>query len=62
MPSSCHRQQPRSWACLWRTRLIKVAAEVITRTRKVIVWVSSSWRHLHYFLAVSTLRAAIASG
>jgi Transposase DDE domain group 1 len=38
----------------WRTRLIKVAAEVITRSRRVIVRLSASWPHLDHFLAVST--------
>jgi Transposase DDE domain group 1 len=41
------------FACTWRTRLIKVAAEVITRARRVIVRLSSSWPHLHHLLAVS---------
>src|SRR5271157_6304765 len=50
------------FACTWRTRLIKVAAEVITRTRRVIVRLSSSWPHRDYFLAVSTLPPAIPSG
>ena len=41
------------FACTWRTRLIKVAAEVITRARRVIVRLSSSWPHLDSFFAVS---------
>jgi hypothetical protein len=41
------------FACTWRTRLIKVAAEVITRTRRVIVRLSASWPHLDHFVAVS---------
>ncbi len=41
------------FACTWRTRLIKVAAEIITRARRVIVRLSASWPHLNYFLAVS---------
>src|SRR4051812_25362704 len=41
------------FACTWRTRLIKVAAEVITRARRVIVRLSGSWPHLDHFLAVS---------
>jgi hypothetical protein len=41
------------FACTWRTRLIKVAAEIITRTRRVIVRLSASWPHLDHFLAVS---------
>jgi Transposase DDE domain group 1 len=41
------------FACTWRTRLIKVAAEVITRARRVIVRLSGSWPHLDQFLRVS---------
>ena len=40
------------FACTWRTRLIKVAAEVITRARRVIVRLSASWPHVDHFLAV----------
>jgi hypothetical protein len=46
------------FACTWRTRLIKVAAEIITRARRVIVRLSASWPHLDHFWAVS--RAVIA--
>ena len=41
------------FACTWRTRLIKVAAEVITRTRRVVVRLSGSWPYLDHFLQVS---------
>jgi len=41
------------FACTWRTRLIKVAAEVITRARRVIVRLSASWPYLHHLQAVS---------
>jgi hypothetical protein len=41
------------FACTWRTRLIKVAAEVITRSRRVVVRLSGSWPHLDHFLQVS---------
>ena len=41
------------FACTWRTRLIKVAAEVVTRARRVIVRLSGSWPHLDHFLQVS---------
>jgi hypothetical protein len=41
------------FACTWRTRLIKVAAEVITRARRVIVRLSGSWPHLDHFVGVS---------
>jgi hypothetical protein len=40
------------FACTWRTRLIKVAAEIVTRARRVIVRLSASWPHLDHFLAV----------
>jgi hypothetical protein len=39
----------------WRTRLIKVAAEVLTRSRRVIIRLSASWPHLDHFLAVSRI-------
>jgi hypothetical protein len=41
------------FACTWRTRLIKVGAEIITRARRIIVRLSGSWPHLDHFLAVS---------
>src|SRR6516162_9484751 len=41
------------FACTWRTRLIKVAAEVLTRARRVVVRLSGSWPHLDHFLRVS---------
>jgi Transposase DDE domain group 1 len=41
------------FACTWRSLLIKVAAEVITRSRRVIVRLSGSWPHLDQFLKVS---------
>jgi hypothetical protein len=43
------------FAYTWRTRLIKVAAEVITRARHVIVRLSASWPHLDDFLRVSRI-------
>jgi hypothetical protein len=41
------------FACTWRTRLIKVAAEISTRARRVVVRLSASWPHLDHFLAVA---------
>jgi hypothetical protein len=41
------------FASTWRTRLIKVAAEIITRARRVIVRLSASWPHRDHFMAVS---------
>lgn len=40
-------------ASTWRTQLIKVAAEVVTRARHVIIRLSSSWPHLKTFQDVS---------
>jgi hypothetical protein len=36
----------------WRTLLIKVAAEVIVRTRRVVARLSSSWSHLDWYRRV----------
>lgn len=41
------------FAGTWRTRLIKVAAEVIVRARRVIVRLSGSWPHREHFVEVS---------
>ena len=45
----------------WRTRLIKVAAEIIVSTRRIVIRLSGAWPHLgHYFAvcaAVAHLRA-----
>src|SRR4051794_3913718 len=41
------------FACTWRTRLIKAAAEVIVRARRVIVRLSGSGAHRDHFLQVS---------
>jgi hypothetical protein len=46
------------FACTWRTRLIKVAAEIITRARRVIVRLSASWPYLNHLLAVGRAVAA----
>ena len=37
----------------WRTRLIKVAAEVVTRARRIIIRLAASWPHLECFRQVS---------
>jgi hypothetical protein len=37
----------------WRTLLVKVAATVIVSTRRVLVQVSASWPHFHYFRQVT---------
>jgi hypothetical protein len=41
------------FASTWRTRLIKVAAEVITRARRVIVRISGSWPYRDHLVEVS---------
>ncbi len=38
--------------CTWRTLLIKVAAEVVVRTRRILVRLPSSWPHLGWYLRV----------
>jgi hypothetical protein len=35
--------------CTWRTLLVKVAAEVVVSTRRVLVRLSSSWPHLSWY-------------
>jgi hypothetical protein len=48
--------------CTWRTLLIKVAAEVIVRTRRIVVRLSSSWPHLDWYRRVcERLRAPLPS-
>jgi hypothetical protein len=43
----------------WRTRLIKVAAEVIVSARRILVRLSSCWPHLHHYLQVSAAVLAV---
>jgi hypothetical protein len=38
--------------CTWRTLLIKVAAEIVVRTRRILVRLSSSWPHLDWYRRV----------
>ena len=46
--------------CTWRRLLIKVAAEVIVRTRRIVVRLSSSWPHLAWYRRVcARLRAPL---
>ena len=35
--------------CTWRTLLIKVAAGVVVRTRRIVVRLSASWPHLAWY-------------
>jgi hypothetical protein len=46
--------------CTWRTRLIKVAAEVLVSSRRVLVRLSSNWPHLDHFRAVSQTLLSLA--
>jgi hypothetical protein len=46
--------------CTWRTLLIKVAAEVVVSTRRIVVRLSSSWPHLGWYHRVcERLRAPV---
>jgi len=45
--------------CTWRTHLIKVAAQVIVRARRVIVRLASNWPYLDYYQDVSRLVLAL---
>jgi hypothetical protein len=38
--------------CTWRTLLIKVAAEVVVSTRRIVVRLSSTWPHLDWYRRV----------
>src|SRR5262249_657399 len=67
----CRRQRDplgEGQPCTWRLLLIKVAAEVIGSTRRVVVRLSRSWPHLHHFpqvgarLAGPAARAAPSGG
>jgi Transposase DDE domain group 1 len=52
--------------CTWRTRLIKVAAEIVVSARRVVVRLASSWPYLEHYRqvvqAVLRLQAKNASG
>jgi DDE family transposase len=41
------------FACTWRTRLIKVAAEVLVSARRVLIRLSGTWPYLDHFQHVS---------
>jgi len=45
--------------CTWRTHLIKVAAQVIVRARRVIVRLASNWPYLDYYQRVSQIVLAL---
>ena len=48
--------------CTWRTRLIKVAAEITTSSRRVLVRLSSSWPHLEELFRIGELVATADTG
>jgi hypothetical protein len=41
----------------WRTRIIKVAAEVVAATRHIVIRLSASWPSLDLFLQVARANA-----
>ncbi len=45
----------------WRTRIIKVAAEVIVSTRRIVIRLSSSWPYLKLFQQVAQANATLAN-
>jgi hypothetical protein len=48
--------------CTWRTLLIKVAAEVVVRTRRIVVRLSSCWPRLDWYRRVcERLRAPLST-
>ena len=48
--------------CTWRTRLIKVAAEIVVRSRRIVVKLAGSWPYLDHYrrVAESVLAVPIA--
>lgn len=46
----------------WRTRLIKVAAQVLVRARRIVIRLSASWPHQDHFAAVSRAVTRFATG
>jgi hypothetical protein len=48
--------------CTWRSRLIKVAAEITTRSRRVLVRLSASWPHLDELFRIGELVTAPDTG
>jgi DDE family transposase len=47
--------------CTWRTRLIKVAAEIVVRARRIIVRLASSWPYLDHYRKVGEAVLALHS-
>lgn len=48
--------------CTWRTRLIKVAAEIIVRTRRILVRLAGSWPYLEHYRQVAAALLAFRLG
>ena len=46
--------------CTWRTRLIKVAAEILVRSRRIVVRLASSWPYLNHYRQVAEAVLALA--
>lgn len=47
--------------CTWRSLLIKVAAEVLVSTRRIVIRLSAHWPHLEYFQRVCHRLQALTS-
>ncbi|MCH8839231.1 MAG: transposase, partial [Planctomycetes bacterium] len=47
--------------CTWRTRLIKVAAEITVSCRRVLVRLSGNWPYLNHYRHVSERALALCS-
>ena len=45
----------------WRTRIIKVAAEVVVSTHRIVIRLSASWPYLKLFLKVAQANATLAT-
>ena len=45
----------------WRTRIIKVAVEVVVSTRRIVIRLSSSWQYLTLFMKVAQANATLAT-
>jgi hypothetical protein len=48
--------------CTWRTRLIKVAAEIVVRTRRILVRLAGSWPYLEHYRQVAAAILALYLG
>ena len=58
-----HRNDPlgEGHISTWRTRLIKVACEVVVSARRIVIRLSSSWPYLDQFRKVAQANAALAT-